>query len=705
MLFRSRSRFETTPLWTTLRTDRNGKITHRFTLPDNLTTFRIMAVVTDTKSAFGKAEHEIRVNRPLIARPALPRFFRDGDRALAGVVVHNNTSGAVSVTVRADVEGATLTGAPRTVSVPPDGATEVPFAITDFVGTDTKFTFRAEGGGNKDAVEVTVPVEAQLPQEVVATSGSTTDKATESVKLPAGADAKAGGLTVDVSASALVGMGSAVDYLLDYPHGCIEQTGSRTRAALLARALRDRAGITTSDAKLDEYVKAGLAKMDTFRTPNGAFAYWAGGEPSAQATAYGLEVLAEAAEAGEKVDPEVLDQAASYVREFLAGKHVPHWWTPELTRAAQAKAALSLARAGKGDPAFNTRLFDDRKKLPGFARAELVETLARTTGTDARTRGLTDELAASLVVDATSAALVDRDQDRWTALWMGDDTGTAALVRAWMRAAPEHPMLERLVRHLVAARVQGRWSNTYSTIEAMAALRDYVAKYETGSASARVDLAGSKLLEQSLGKGGQAHASVPMSGLRPGDLLFSATGGRLYYEARLAYAVPNMPPRDEGFTLTRTYEMLEGTGGDGSVTPGALIRVTLRAVTPVDRYGVAMVDWLPAGLEPVDSRFATTARSSSEDTGGGGGGYGGDSGFLPQEGPHEWTSSWIFDRRELADDHVALYADYMPAGIHVQSYVARATTPGDFAHPAATIEQMYAPDVYGRTEKIGRAHV
>ena len=62
-------------------------------------------------------------------------------------------------------------------------------------------------------------------------------------------------------------------------------------------------------------------------------------------------------------------------------------------------------------------------------------------------------------------------------------------------------------------------------------------------------------------------------------------------------------------------------------------------------------------------------------------------------------SAWVFNHRELDDGGLLLYADYMPAGIHVYSYLARATTPGDYAQPAATVEEMYRPETFGRTSQ------
>ena len=53
----------------------------------------------------------------------------------------------------------------------------------------------------------------------------------------------------------------------------------------------------------------------------------------------------------------------------------------------------------------------------------------------------------------------------------------------------------------------------------------------------------------------------------------------------------------------------------------------------------------------------------------------------------------------MDDDELRLYASYMPPGIHTYRYLARATTPGDYALPAATVEEMYRPEIFGRTEQ------
>ncbi len=692
-----RSNFVTTPLWEgNLKTGVDGTITHRFPLPDNLTTFRVMAVVDDGRAGFGKDEAELRVNRPLIARPALPRFFRSGDRALAGVVLHNNTPTPLDVAVTASVQGATLRGAPRTVRVDPDAATEVPFALTDFAGNNVAFHFEARGGSHADAVELTVPVAFARPTEVVATAGSTTASATVDVAVPGDVLRQSGGLDVQVSASALVGIGKSIDYVIDYPHGCLEQTVSRSRVALLADRVRAQAGVSRSADELLGISRAGLGKLADFRTYSGGYAYWAGGHrPDPLATAYALEFLSEAKRAGLEVDAEAQKGAVVVLRQVLAGQHLPAWIDEEGAKAIQARAALALARSGQPDAAFNNRLLGNAAGRTALTRAQLLETVALTNARDPRVASLQRDLEASLHVEATTAALLDTDREKLAALWWGEDVATIQLVRAFNVSAPSHPLMERLVAHVVQSRRKGRWSNTWATAEGLAALSDYAARAETGSPSATVSFGADSLIDQALGAGGQAQAQIAMDMLKSGPLSFTTSGGRLYYESRLSYALPVLPPRDEGFTVERKLELVGGGGtANGQVEPGSLVRVTLRVVTPVDRYHVALVDALPAGLEPVDTSFATEASDlgGGRDTGVRGRDTGEDT-----ESPH-WWSAWVFNRQELGDSEVKWFADYMPRGVHAQSYIARATTPGSYAHPAAIAQAMYAPDVYGRTE-------
>jgi len=125
--------------------------------------------------------------------------------------------------------------------------------------------------------------------------------------------------------------------------------------------------------------------------------------------------------------------------------------------------------------------------------------------------------------------------------------------------------------------------------------------------------------------------------------------------------------------------------GDGAwhVRAGARVRVRLRMVAPSRRYHVALADPLPAGLEIINPDLAV-------------------SGDLPADpassGVRYWWWRWTwYEHQNLRDQRAEAFASLLWDGIHTYSYVARATTPGRFVVPPAKAEEMYSPEVFGRS--------
>ena len=94
-----------------LETDSQGRGEVKFRLPDNLTRFRVMVIAQTSDSKFGAGETHLKVKKPLLLRPSLPRFLRVGDRIEAGVVAQNFTGRDAPILLRAEAEG---------VRIPPD---------------------------------------------------------------------------------------------------------------------------------------------------------------------------------------------------------------------------------------------------------------------------------------------------------------------------------------------------------------------------------------------------------------------------------------------------------------------------------------------------------------------------------------------------------------------------------------------------------
>ena len=99
-------------------------------------------------------------------------------------------------------------------------------------------------------------------------------------------------------------------------------------------------------------------------------------------------------------------------------------------------------------------------------------------------------------------------------------------------------------------------------------------------------------------------------------------------------------------------------------------------VAPTRRYHVALVDNLPAGLEIINADLAVSES-------------------LPED---NFTNNrrW-FDHQNLRDDRAEIFKALLYEGVWNYSYVARATTPGNFVAPSAKAEEMYAPETFGRS--------
>ncbi|MEI9955052.1 MAG: hypothetical protein WDM90_01755 [Ferruginibacter sp.] len=99
--------------------------------------------------------------------------------------------------------------------------------------------------------------------------------------------------TVEISSIPSMNLQKRLDYLIDYPHGCIEQTTSAVFPQLVLNQLTDLDDYKKS--QVDKNVKAGIGKLQNFQRTDGGFSYWPGGSESDEwGTNYAGHFLVEA---------------------------------------------------------------------------------------------------------------------------------------------------------------------------------------------------------------------------------------------------------------------------------------------------------------------------------------------------------------------------------------------------------------------------
>ncbi len=174
-------------------------------------------------------------------------------------------------------------------------------------------------------------------------------------------------------------------------------------------------------------------------------------------------------------------------------------------------------------------------------------------------------------------------------------------------------------------------------------------------------------------------------------LSISRTGtGRVYYTARLQSFAPEAPEVvDRGFQVERHYEPYVKDGvrpATSSFSAGDLVRVRVALTIRGEGRYLALTDPVPAGFEPIEGWFQTTAGDLAQQA--------------ATDGDTDWLSQWrrgTFDYIERHDDRVQAFATRLGSGRHEFTYLARATTAGTFHAPGARVEAMYAPELGGRS--------
>jgi uncharacterized protein YfaS (alpha-2-macroglobulin family) len=291
--------------------------------------------------------------------------------------------------------------------------------------------------------------------------------------------------------------------------------------------------------------------------------------------------------------------------------------------------------------------------------------------------------------------------------WNSNVRSTAIALGTLVRnASDDLSAIRPLVRWLVESRQKGRWGNTQENAWALEALVDYYRRYESVSPDfvATASLGSTTLVRRPfVGRSTDAFTrDVPLSNVpRPAvagttqPLRFEKQGtGTLFYAARLRYAVNQLfqDNLDQGISIERSYAPYKEGADLPAATrfnAGDLIRVTLRFTLTKERRYVAVTDPLPAGFEAVESWFATTASdlARAQD----------DQNVPDDNGWRWWWERGGFDHVERHDNRVQLFATRLSEGVHEFSYIVRATTSGTFRTAPAHAEEMYEPEVFGRT--------
>jgi uncharacterized protein YfaS (alpha-2-macroglobulin family) len=682
-----------------LVTGEDGIATVTFPMPDNLTTWRIVARVVTVDTRVGEAQQKVLVTQPIIARPALPRFAILGDRFATGVVAQNFSNGPAQGHAGFATAGMViLDPGARPISMPNNGVASAAWTAVAAEAGIGLVTSTVSTDAGQDIVELPLPIQPFAAPDRWVASGAVDPVVTEVFTLSFNAVNEASHLSVHLAPSIALGLLDGLDSLIDYPYGCVEQTMSRLLpAAVVAKAYAD---LDIPNPKRDEMpalISQGVQRLYGFQQANGSWGWFYDDDGGVYLTSYVLFGLIAVQQAGFAVDVAVLDRGFAYLDNTLDSVQEPGSKAFALyVKASAGRANLSLAQALIAQA--------DQMDAAGLAALALALHLS---GDDSNAQAILDRLLAQ-AEETPGWAFWPLADDQWDWFhWQSmssSEKNTAFALRALLALRPHHALTPKVVRWMMDHRNGAGWggygsANTQATAFAVLGLADYIhlAGELAPDYSYTVALNGATLAS---GQVTPATARQPLpplviagNGLRMGanELRIERTAsssGQLYYSARLDQQLffdgfAPVSSVDQGLALRRTYRLVEGQPrNDGAYNLGDLVEVQLM-LTARERTSYLLIeDPLPAGFEALNERVNPQMW--------------GDCIWCATTDAIFWQE-WGYNRKEVRADRVDFFITDLAAGEHTFTYLMRAVAAGEFSVLPGQAYPMYHEEMWGRS--------
>jgi uncharacterized protein YfaS (alpha-2-macroglobulin family) len=663
-----RKEFRTLAYWeASLKTDAAGKVVFEFIAPDNLTTYRIVAVGQTKANQFGgDATQTIKISKPLLIDPALPRFLRDGDEVELRAVVRQNFTDSDEIEARCVTDASLkLLGADDPIqSASRDAPVVFRFKakVADAYLAPTKVRFEAVSKSNNqmsDAVEITLPVQAPTVVRRESVAGSFNGPQFDAHRaMPEVWKHGRGQFAATISTSPWLPQISGLPVILQYPHGCFEQISTKLLGySLLANLLAYLPDLQERDSEYRATLERGMKQYADSLLSDGTLPYWpGGGSGNGFVTCQALWSVSESFNAGFEPPADLRDKLAGAVTKIVKGQ-LP------ASRFEKCFALFVLTQLGSDDD---------------FRNESQELYLHRNEGSD--------EERALLAIALHRQNIMAREQQQ-----LLREIDVPVKERAFNPATFTSMTRSEAMRAFAFDVV----SPPSWTKQRKQQARDRMSKLmdSAGSLSTQENLWLLLAFKSMLG----AETAPPLNAMQPPGI--SSKNGRsiawvdrkmddelvvkglnqsaLTFLLQAEYSTKEVDTDrvDRGFRIERVVKNLTdpsrvGTS-DAPLKLGDQLLITYRVYSRKLQNYVALEDALPAGLEIVNPDLALVGKFFQ----------------LPPADPQDRLLELSYS--EMRDRSALLYFDVFDPGSGTYSVLARATAAGAFRWPATQVAPMY----------------
>lgn len=642
--------------------DAQGKATISFDIPQFNGTARIMAVAW-TKTGIGHAVSDVIIRDPVVVTASAPKFLSpsdisqlrldiantDGEAGDYKVDVTSNMAvtvdqGEFSQVAKLEKGGKASFTVPLTGEFPGDGEISIKVSNASGISLEQALTIPVRPS--------VLPVTTRRNIKIAPNSSLTVDGNLLAESMLVGSS-----VAVNVTRSPAFDIPALVMMLDKYPYGCAEQTTSRALPLLYASELMKESG-GADDPDIRKRVQDAIYRVLSFQSSAGAFGLWSPGEGDLWLDAYITDFLTRAREQSYDVPETAMVQALTNLQNGLA------YDTNVKDRGNEIAYSLYVLARNRKAAINDLRYYADTA-LADFptplAKAQVAAALSLY-GDAARAKSA---FGASLSMASATTRVTLARADYGSVL--RDGAASLAL------AAESRPV-PAVVPQLAGAVSKAWEAKPYTSTQEQAWMLLAARALKGEDKDIRLDVNGA------LRQGGYAKR---MSGdellQSPVKITNASTDPVTAVVTTVAPPSKPLPAGGEGFTIEKTYYSLDGEEVNVSdVEQNQRYVVVLKAVPQNDwQARILVTDLLPAGFEIDNPSLVNSAELANFD-------------WLPEtEAAH---TEFRYDRFVAAFDRAA--GDSSEIAL---AYVVRAVTPGTYDNPAATVEDMYRPQLSART--------
>jgi uncharacterized protein YfaS (alpha-2-macroglobulin family) len=640
----------------------SGNASFEFDVPQFSGQVRLMAIAYKDNQ-FGASESSMTVADPLVISAALPRFLSPADTVLVPVTISNTTAKSASVSASIKLEGPLQVAGSNTQTNTVNANSEAVAVFKIFASPTVsiaKVKVEVNGLGEKFFDETDITIRPASTLQKMSGSGLVSNT---TLRIPIGTSdfiPSSLNYSLVVSKSPALQLGNQLQYLVNYPYGCTEQTISVAFPQLyysdISELMHYGQGLQKASV---ENVMAAINKIKMRQLYNGATSLWDDqATENWWSTVYAAHFLIEAQKAGYTFDKSLLETMLNYISNRLRNKE---FITYTYNRTQQKKIAPKevayslyvLALSGRPNVSAMNYYKANQKELALDSKYLLSVAFAIAGDKNKYTELLPASFSGEEAVSETGGSFYSDIRDESIAL------------NALLDVDPTNAQVPVMARH-VAEKLKNRtWYSTQECAFSFLAIGKLAKASNKVTSTADIMVNGKKVATMN---GASLRVDKAQLGSTQADVKVQGNGPVYYWwQSQGISASGNYKEEDSYLRVRRAFFDRFGRPINGNTFKQndlIVVQVTLDKSFSGNIDNVVATDILPAGFEIENPRIKD----------------------LP-------GMEWIKDAgtplsMDIRDDRIHFFTN-LGSGKQVFYYTVRAVSPGTFKMGPVSADAMY----------------